>query len=251
MFGHNLFHGATRTAVFHWFLLAFLSGSVNVGGFLACNRFVTHVTGFATLFGMHVGENRWDAALGIATIPIFFLLGVMISAYLIHHPTRRGGKPHYAAVMALVMLCLVAAALLGYLNFFGKFGDDIRLKQDYVLLALLCAASGLQNAAVTTASGSSVRTTHLTGITTDLGIGIVRVWCLPDNLDNRARAQLEWAWARFRVGTWNAFALGSAVGALVFMKYEYLGFLLPATLALYATGVAAISQPHPPAASVH
>lgn len=144
MFGHSLSTGAPRSAVLHWFLLAFLSGSVNIGGYLACNRFVTHMTGFATLFGLHAGENRWDVAIGILSVPAFFLLGVMTSAYLIDRPFRRGGRPHYAVAMALVTLCLLAASLLGYFHFFGEFGEEIQLKQGYFFLALLCAASGLQ-----------------------------------------------------------------------------------------------------------
>jgi uncharacterized membrane protein YoaK (UPF0700 family) len=251
MFAHSLSKGATRTAVFHWFLLAFLSGSVNVGGYLACNRFVTHMTGFATLFGMHAGEGRWDAAVGIISIPAFFLLGVMISAYLIDRPFRRGGNPHYTLVMLLVTVCLASAALLGYFGYFGSFGEEVRLKRDYFFLALLCAASGLQNAAITTASGATVRTTHLTGLTTDLGIGIVRGWSVPSTPEGRVHAELEWQWTRFRLGTWGSFAMGGAVGAVIYMSYQYLGFLMPAALAFYAMCVSAISLHHRPSVSAH
>ena len=61
------------------------------------------------------------------------------------------------------------------LGWFGEFGEPLRLKRDYLLLALLCTASGLQNAVVSSLSGSIIRTTHLTGTTTDLGIGLIRV----------------------------------------------------------------------------
>ena len=252
MFGHSLNTGATRGAIFHWFLLAFLSGSVNVGGLLACNRFVTHLTGFATLFGMHVGEGRYDAAIGIFSVPAFFLLGVMISGYLVDRPFRRGGQPHYTWVMFLVMVCLIAASLLGHFGYFGAFGEEVKLKRDYFFLALLCAASGLQNAAITTASGASVRTTHLTGLTTDLGLGIVRAWSVPRHSPEGAiQAKLEWQWAKVRMGTFLAFLAGAAVGALVYGQFRYLGFMLPAGLAFYAMFVSAISRPRQPSASAH
>jgi uncharacterized membrane protein YoaK (UPF0700 family) len=238
MFKHTLSDDLPPAAVFHWFLLAFLSGSVNVGGFLACGRFVTHMTGFATLFGMHAGDGRWDAAVGISSIPAFFLLGVMVSAHLVDRPFRRGGRPHYGLVMLLVSACLLAATLFGYFGVFGAFGEEIRLKQDYFLLALLCAASGLQNAAITTSSGASVRTTHLTGLTTDLGIGLVRAWSAPATAEGREAAVLEWKWAGVRIGTWTAFAVGGAMGAVLYMRYRYLGFAMPAGLALYAAAVA-------------
>src|SRR5262249_39664268 len=157
------------------------------------------------------------------SVPAFFLLGVMTSAYLIDRPFRRGGQPHYATAMLLVTVCLLAAAMLGHFHYFGEFGEEVRLKRDYFFLALLCAASGLQNAAITTASGATVRTTHLTGLTTDLGIGLVRAWSVPLTPEGQVQADLEWKWARVRLGTWCAFAVGAAAGAVVFMRFHYLG----------------------------
>jgi uncharacterized membrane protein YoaK (UPF0700 family) len=223
-----------------WFLLAFLSGNLNAGGFLACGRFVTHVTGFATLFGIDAANGRWDQALGILSVPLFFLLGVMISAYLVDRPIQKGGKPHYTTVMGLVALCVFLCALAGNLRMFGQWGEALRLKQDYFLLALLCMASGLQNAAITTASGSTVRTTHLTGISTDLGIGIVReLTLIRDPQRHAIELQANW----LRVGTILAYAAGSLVGAALFIRIEYLGFLLPCSIAIYAMSVA-IQESH-------
>jgi uncharacterized membrane protein YoaK (UPF0700 family) len=213
--------------------MAFLAGSVNVGGFIACNRFVSHITGFATLFGINAEEGRWDAAVGIISVPTFYLLGVVVSAVLVDRPFRRGGRPHYALVMVLVAGCLLIAALLGHYHYFGEFGEEVRLKRDYFFLAFLCAASGLQNAAISTASGGSVRATHLTGPTTDLGIGIVRALSFPLTSAGLKEAADEWKLVRVRVGLWAAFAAGSAVGAIGYAQYKYLGFLLPTFLALY------------------
>jgi uncharacterized membrane protein YoaK (UPF0700 family) len=252
MFKHSLSTSASKVTVFHWFLLAFLSGSVNVGGWLAYNRFVTHVTGFFTLFGMHVGEGRYDAAIGIFSVPFFFLLGVMTSGYLIDRPFRRGGQPHYALVMFLVTVCLASASLLGHFHFFGEFGGELRLRRDYFFLALLCAASGLQNAAITTASGASVRTTHMSGLTTDLGIGIVRA--MSHSLrtpESAVQARLEWSWTRVRIGTLLSFSGGAAIGALIYGRYGFLGFMMPAGIAFYAMTVALISRPRQPSASAH
>jgi uncharacterized membrane protein YoaK (UPF0700 family) len=220
---------------FHWFLLAFLSGCVNAGGYLACHRFVSHVTGFATLFGISLAQGKVDAAVGIMTVPAYFLFGVMISAYLVDKREHEGKHPHYATVMLLVFACLMLVAVGGHYGFFSPFDGELRLKRDYFMLALLCMASGLQNAAVTTATGARVRTTHLTGITTDLGLGLVRQHHhgISDSLRLKERKA-----NRLRVGTIAAFAIGSAVSAAIFMELKFLGFLLPAALALYAALVA-------------
>lgn len=230
MFHHNLNDKLEVKVLLKWFSLSFMAGNINAGGFLAAERFVSHVTGFATLFGIEAASGRWDQALGILSVPVFFLCGSIVSAYLVDSRFHRGHRPHYDWVMLLVFTCLVAVAFGGQFNMFGVFGEALRLKQDYFLLALLCLASGLQNAAITTASGASVRTTHLTGITTDLGIGIVRVLSTTQyNSTHVKEARANW----MRVGTITSFAVGSFVGAFLFLKLKYLGFLLPAAIAFY------------------
>ena len=201
---------------------------------MACQRFVSHVTGFATLFGVDAARGKLDQAVGILSVPLFFLLGVMIAAYLIDRPNLKGKRPHYTLVMLLTSLCLLIAALGGYLNFFGAFGSEVRLKQDYFLLIILCSASGLINGSITTSSGSSVRVTHLTGITSDLGIGLVRAWSQGKNSKPHKD---ELRVAKIRIGTIATFALGSTIGALMFLRYEYLGFLFPFAIACYLVAV--------------
>ncbi len=105
--------------------------------------------------------------------------------------------------MGLSATCLFFAAGGTELLHFRTFGDSIGLKESYILLVLLCLASGLQNAAITSSSGRSVRTTHLTGLTTDLGLGSII-----------------------------AFIIGSGVGAWIFLKLGYKGFIARTDLGL-------------------
>ena len=235
MFKHSLNEPVRLKTYVDWFLLAFLAGCVNAGGFMACERFVTHVTGFATLAGVDFARGQFAAAIGILTVPAYFLGGVMVSAYFIDRRIQEGKKPHYALVMSLVSACLFLAALGGVFGLFSEFGTEVQLRRDYFFLALLCAASGLQNAALTTSSGATIRTTHLTGITTDLGIGLMRASALPAR-DERKSAEKKANW--LRLGTISAYMVGSCAGAVVFLAYRYLGFALPGAIALYATLVA-------------
>ena len=80
MFHHRIDRDTPAVVILHWLLLSFLGGSVNSGGLLACGKFVSHVTGFYTLFGQSAASMSWDAALGLFSIPVYFLGGVMISA---------------------------------------------------------------------------------------------------------------------------------------------------------------------------
>jgi uncharacterized membrane protein YoaK (UPF0700 family) len=235
MFNYRLERNVPKQVYYHWFLLSFLAGNVNAGGFLACDRFVTHVTGFATLFGVAVGHGNLDIAIGILTVPFFFLLGSMISAYLVDRNIHFGRSPRYDFVMGLVGICLVIAAVAGKFELFTHFGDRLRMKQDYFFLVLLCISSGLQNAAISTSSGSTIRTTHLTGLTTDMGIGIVRALF---SKSDRNQFLNEVAILKLRTGSVASFVFGSVTGAFLFLKTEYLGFLMPAALAFYVMAVA-------------
>lgn len=230
MFHHRADNADRKIIFFNWFLLSFLAGNVNAGGFMATERFVTHVTGFATLFGIEIVKGHLDQAFGILSVPIFFLTGAMISAYLIDRNIRLKRKPHYDYVMFSVFLCLVICAISGYFNKFGTFGETLRLQQDYIFLALLCLASGLQNAAITTASHGTVRSTHLTGITTDLGIEIVKVATTKTKATSTEVRNMT-----LKLGSLLFFIIGSVTGAALFIQSKYLGFLLPAAVALYST----------------
>jgi len=235
MFHHNSNEHVSLKTAFHWSLLCMLSGSVNAGGFLACQRFVSHVTGFATLFGIDAAAGRWDGAIGILSVPAFYLMGSFFAAHLVDPRINRGHRPHYDVVMALVTLFLVLTALCGHFNAFGGFGDTIKLKQDYFFLAFLCTASGLQNSAITIASGFTVRTSHMTGTTTDLGIALARFFALgaaPQDHRRDMEAML------LKAGAIASFALGGFLGAYLFMRIHYLGFLLPAGIAFFATFIA-------------
>lgn len=231
MFNHRFDETPSNRVVWHWFMLSFNGGCINAGGFLATGRFVSHVTGFATLFGVDVASQQIEAALGILSVPIFFLAGAFIAGLLIDRPVHHGKKPHFDWVMSLSAICLFLAAGGGELLLFGGFSETVGLKQSYLLLVLLCLASGLQNGAITSSSGRSVRTTHLTGLTTDLGLGLARILTFDlksTNLQKEIRANY------LRIGSIAAFIVGSAIGAWIFIKLGYKGFVLSGIIALYA-----------------
>ncbi len=228
MFKHRFDQDADSWVIAHWFLLSFNGGCINAGGFLATGRFVSHVTGFATLFGVDITQNQIEAAFGILSVPIFFLLGSFLAGLMIDRQIYRGERPRFDWVMLLCALCLFVAS--GGESFdFGIFGET-SLNQNYVLMAFLCLASGLQNGAITSSSGKSVRTTHLTGLTTDLGLGFARVLTISADkplFKKEVRANY------LRMGSIFSFVVGSAVGSWIFLKVGYEGFILSGVIAAY------------------
>lgn len=242
MFSHRFDQDADNHVVAHWFMLSFSGGCINAGGFLATGRFVSHVTGFATLFGVDITSHQVEAAFGILSVPVFFLLGAFAAGLLIDHPIHHGKKPHFDWVMGLSALCLFLAAGGGELLQFGLFGET-GLKQNYLLMVLLCLASGLQNGAITSSSGRSVRTTHLTGLTTDLGLGLARVLAF-DAKKGNFKKEVRANYLRF--GSIMSFVVGSAIGAWIFLRFGYRGFILSGLIAVYAAwhGKKAKIAPH-------
>lgn len=235
MFHHRLDEPANTKTYIHWLLLAASAGMINTGGFLSCGRFVSHVTGFATLAGVSVNQASLGEALGYLSIPLFFLVGVVISGLLTEKDrgnssqTSKHGK-QFGRVMGLVAGILLLVVYLGENDYFGVFGQPAKLTHDYFLLAFLCGACGLQNAAISASSGATIRTTHLTGLTTDLGLGLIRAEVHKISSEQRKQERrANW----LRAFTILAFFVGSAIGAYGFLQYRYFGFLVPAALSIY------------------
>ena len=216
-----------------WFLLAAGAGLINTGGFLACQRFVSHVTGFATMHGIDLAGGHWAGAISMAVVPVYFLLGCMFSAWVVDRRIQQGKNPLYALPLGVIALLLGFVALAGEQGAFGVFGEYTP-GLDHLMLAVLCLACGIQNAVVTTATGAIMRSTHLTGTTTDLGTGIVRSLLMPPGSPER-RLERRFNW--MRAGQIAAFIAGAYIGAYVFPQWRYLGFALPAGIALLSAAL--------------
>lgn len=192
---------------------------------MACHRFVSHVTGFATFFGHEINQVDNSHAFGMLVVPLFFLLGCMLSGQLVDIRLKLHKRPKYYLTFGLIFFLTCIVLMFGVFGYFGKFGEPLEVSRNYALLVLLCLTCGIQNGTITTVSKSVIRTTHLTGVTTDLGIGIVRFLNrkkLRGEIGTEIHANL------MRAGIIFSFGFGSVLGGYVFKKLEYLGFLIPA-----------------------
>jgi uncharacterized membrane protein YoaK (UPF0700 family) len=211
-----------------WFILSFNAGCINIGGFLAAHRFVSHITGYATHFGDEFSRGNLGRALSLASVPVFFIIGSMISAWFTDRREIRSHKDkNYAFLFFLISGILFFISVIGPFGVFGLFGAENEFLPNYFLISLLAISSGLQNAMISTASGLLVRTTHLTGISTDFGVGLIRFFNLPLGSEQRTK---EMRVNLLRGGTIGSFILGSIIASFQFRRFEYLGFLLPALI---------------------
>lgn len=205
--------------------MSFQAGLINIGGFMACHRFVSHVTGFATFFGYEINQTDTKHAAGMLTVPLFFLFGSMLSGFLVDIRLKLHKKPKYYIVFGLIFFLITVVLIAGMSGQFGIFGEPYEYFRDSALLTLLCLICGIQNGTITSVSKSVVRTTHLTGITTDLGVGLVRFFHrkkLKHEYGHESAANL------MRIGIILFFILGSVAGGYVFKNLGYAGFGVPA-----------------------
>ncbi|MCB0348233.1 MAG: DUF1275 domain-containing protein [Bdellovibrionales bacterium] len=224
LYGNESISQYNKSNVAIWMAMAFQAGVLNVGGFMACHRFVSHVTGFATYFALEVSQPDLTHAYGMLAVPFFFLFGSMLSGYLVDLRLKLHKLPKYYITFGIMFVLLLVVTIGGEKGFFGTFGEPLTYSKDYLLLMLLCLVCGIQNATITSVSRSVVRTTHLTGITTDLGIGIIRV-LNKDKIGSEIGDEQKANW--MRTGIILFFVFGSVIGGLLFKSCGYDGFWIP------------------------
>lgn len=211
-----------------WLFLACAAGAVNGFAFLTCEQYVSHVTGTVTRIGLewpHVG-----LAVEYAFIAISFLLGAIASVIWIQARAYRGRRPRWATPLFCVALILSGTGLAGHWGVLGLFGGQVAADPPpFLLLSALGFAMGLQNAAVASTTGLAVRTTHLTGPATDLGIHLGTA-CFATGEERRAAFQ----GAALRGGKILAFVIGAGLSVPLADRYGYLALLAPATLVSFA-----------------
>ncbi len=148
--------------------LAATAGFVNSGGFVLVGSFTSHVTGSIGRLARDVAEGHPAASLSAVSLVLAFFVGGFFASVLLEaeHPPQIASRYGLAlAVEAGLLACFVIIAGISRASHPRMLDAQA---------ALLCAAMGVQNSLVTRLSGAVVRTTHLTGVVTDLGIEAAR-----------------------------------------------------------------------------
>lgn len=209
-----------------------MAGATNAGGYLAVKQYTSHMTGIVSSMADNLVLGDVDLALGGWGGILSFLCGAASSAVMVNYARRRGLQSEYA-----LPLLLEAALLLC----FGLMGARLsRIEGLFVpaTVMLLCFIMGLQNAVISKISHAEIRTTHITGMVTDIGIELGKLvyWNRhrapgrPDVLSNRGRLGVLALLVTF-------FFVGGVVGALGF---KYIGYFSTVPLALMLVTMAVV-----------
>ena len=194
--------------------LCFVAGATNAGGFLAVGQYTSHMTGvLSSIADNLVLGQLLLAAAGFATL-LAFVGGAMTTAWMVNWGLRRKLQSAYGRPLLLES---------GLLLVFGLFGAGINLWGNLfapLTVLLLCYLMGLQNAVITKISHAEIRTTHITGLVTDMGIElgkllyVNRMKEVPEVQANRQRL-------RIHMQLISSFFIGGIGGAIGFKMVGY------------------------------
>jgi len=214
MFRHK---GSRRTFLHNLRLasnLSFIAGIVNIAGVLSVATLTTNVTGHFAYFAEEISLKNYSKATTFLLFILFFLVGAFVCNTSIEIISKIKPRIAHAFPMFLEVVVLTIIGL-GYVT-----------HQEYIAYLLLFAM-GIQNALVTQISQSVVRTTHLTGLFTDLGIELSQLFFYrkPDEKSRLRRSIF------LRLSIIFFFFLGCVLGGFLYEKYK-LQILLFAALSL-------------------
>jgi uncharacterized membrane protein YoaK (UPF0700 family) len=192
------------------FFLALIAGAVNAVGLMGfSHQAVSHLTGISTFFSLGVVQGDFAQALRLALLALSFVMGSALSGFVVQNMTFKLGR-RFGVVLTIeaVFLFLATLGLYPGQNW-GHF--------------LASAACGLQNAMISIYSASSIRTTHVSGMFTDIGI----------MLGHRLRGHpIDLRRLNLYVLLIFGFLLGGVVGCWAFLQWHFTALLIPAALAM-------------------
>lgn len=205
-------------------VLSGVAGVVNITGVLSVGTLTTNVTGHFAYFSEQLFLGNFKMSFVYLCYILFFLLGAFVSGTATEWGSKRRQHVSYVIPLCIEIVVILFVALI-----------SILVREKTSLLSMLISAAllfamGLQNALVTRVSESVVRTTHLTGLFTDLGIELSQ---LLFNREKQEKAKLnKGIFLKFMIIC--CFFLGGIIGGFMFQQFGLRTLLLPVCLLLFA-----------------
>jgi uncharacterized membrane protein YoaK (UPF0700 family) len=204
-------------------LLSFVAGIVNVTGVLSVQTLTTNVTGHFAYFAEEIMKRDYAAAITFFVFTIFFLLGAFTSNFLAELISKKHPNLSHVIPISLEMVVLISVGI------FGAQSALSSIEGKWIAFAMLFAM-GIQNSLVTKISQSTVRTTHLTGLFTDLGIELSQLFFYKKPEENKKLKTSIY----LRLSIIIFFFLGCILGGFLYNLLEMKTLFVAATFLLFA-----------------
>lgn len=219
-------------------VLAFIAGGTDAGGYLAIRQYTSHMSGIVSSMADNLALGYIGLWLSGFSALLAFLIGASCTAILVNWGRRRGLRSEYVFPLLLESLLLISFCLIG-----GSPGHPKWLFASLITF-LLCFTMGLQNAIITKISHAEIRTTHMTGIVTDIGIELGKLvyWNRSKDGMDRPPVVADRQKLRLLLSLIGLFFFGGLIGAMGFRHMGFLFFLPLAALLFVLAGVPAIDN---------
>jgi uncharacterized membrane protein YoaK (UPF0700 family) len=226
-----------------WLLSAFKAGFINSAGFLITGKFVSHVTGFGTQAGIAMGHSDYFFGGELILVPTFFIFGGVVTSIVLETSARKNNRPAYHYIQGLITSLILLILLIGETGLVStteQFDVDNRYQfMEFIVIALLCFVCGLKNSLVTWTTFGKIRVTHLTGLSTDIGLHLLGT-ILPKYKNVRLKEAREVN--IHRIFTLLFFSTGAFLSALVFPLMGFKAFYIALAISLFMTIMSLISK---------
>ena len=214
--------------------LAAVAGALNAGGFLAVGQYTSHMTGMLAAATDDLVLGRILPAIAALFSLLSFASGAACTALIVNFAKRNRLPYIYTPVLLFEALLLLI---------FGLIGTELQEHEVITVsftTVLLCYTMGLQNALITKISHAEIRTTHVTGLVTDIGIELGKLvyWNkTKDEFHPEEEVGANLDKLRLHLMLVGAFFIGGVLGASAF---KHLGFIstLPLSIALIILSLA-------------
>jgi len=226
MFKHR---GKRRTYAHNLKLASILSsvaGIVNITGVLEFKILTTNVTGHFAYFSEELVFGYFKKAYVFLFYILFFLLGAFVSGFFIELMSRAYKESRLSYVLPVSVEIGVMCALVISSHIFIQYDSLYHVPFTLALLFTM----GLQNALVTKVSGSVVRTTHLTGLFTDLGIELSQLLFSKETAEKK---QLHRG-ISLKLAIILCFFGGGVIGGVSYSFFKLNTLLIPILLLLFS-----------------
>lgn len=216
------------------YVMALSAGAINAGGFFAVAGYTSHVTGSLSHAADNVYLGQWQTAFTLLSGVLAFIFGAAHANWTILWAKRHRFRSGYGLSMWLEAFYLLIFGILGLAL------SELKPLLFHPTVLLLCFIMGMHNTIMTVLSGGAIRSTHMTGTATDLGIELAKVLYysrsrnprLPDVRVNRPKMKLF-------IGMISSFLLGGIIGAWGYHAVSY-HFTLPVSALLFIFGFGSV-----------
>lgn len=217
------------------YVMAMLAGAINAGGFFAVHSYTSHVTGALSHTADNVILGEWQLAASALMGVSCFILGAAHANWTILWVKRQRGRSSYGVSMWVEAVYLLGLGILA-----SWFSDTHSTLRTTLITLALCFIMGMHNTVMSVLSGSAVRSTHMTGTATDLGIELSKILYYSRNHHPRLpTVQPNWAKVRFFSLMMVSFLLGGIIGTWGYTRIGY-HFTLPVAMLLFLFGYGSI-----------